>query len=158
MRWFWKVFPEYRAQVWAEFSWARGLDPGVINMLDMYLARAYEQEGQYGKAMQVYERYFLEAEVERIRSYVVQERDKIFDKFRKENRWLNLDCPKCGALNKVGPETRMETIAACYACGKVYSDFELVGMLQRAMGLVQEPGAPGQAAPAQGAGGAGGQA
>ena len=145
MHWFWKVFPDYRAQVWAEFSWARGLDPGTINMLDMYLARTLEQEGNYGKAIAIYERYFLEQEVQRLRSYITQERDKLFERFRKENRWVNMDCPKCGALNKVGPETRMDVMASCYACGKMFDDFELVGMIQRALGLVQSPtqtGAP----------------
>jgi len=135
-RWIEGVFPSYRQSGLGEFSWASGLQTDVINMLDMKLAKTAEREGNYAEALRVYQFYYMDDEVQRLSELNSKEKVELVAKFKQSNAWINLVCPRCGALNRIGPEMREETIRSCFSCGMEYTDVILVFMMKKAMGLI----------------------
>jgi phage FluMu protein Com len=130
------VFPSYRTSGLGEFSWASGLQTDVLNMLDMKLAKTAEKEGNYADAMRVYQFYYMDDEVQRLNELIAKDKIELIAKFKQSQSWINLVCPRCGALNKIGPEMREETIRSCFSCGMEYTDGILVFMMKKAMGLI----------------------
>jgi hypothetical protein len=135
-RWIEGVFPSYRQSGLGEFSWASGLQTDVMNMLDMKLAKTSEREGNYAEAMRIYQFYYMDDEVQRLNQMITKEKAEIITRFKQSNSWINLVCPRCGALNRIGPEMREDTFRSCFSCGMEYTDGILLFMMKKAMGLI----------------------
>lgn len=139
-QWVEGVFPAYRSSGLGEFTWATGLHTDVVNILDMKIAKQYEREGNYGEAKRIYTFYYMDDEVQRVDALIASQKNEMIQKFKSRGGWVTLVCPKCGAINRIGPEMREETMRSCFSCGTEYEDGTFVFLLKKAL---EEPSAEG---------------